>query len=161
MCFKRKNHHDIVISSWSQSPTLRYWDGEENQVYPAMVFLEMISNDLPERCSTTCTTLNGTFTHRWRHSCLFDDNTVPSCQSCHLKIIEFVPSPPAVNINREIHCDRFLDWLSQGVTKPKIYPIQPESFLGEIKNFPAVELSFDMIYNSIISLQDWCFSSNS
>ena len=47
------------------------------------------------------------------------------------------------------------------MTKPNIYPIQPESFLDEIENFPAVELSFEMIYNSIISLQDWCFSSNS
>jgi hypothetical protein len=44
---------------------------------------------------------------------------------------------------------------------PKIYRIQPESFLHEIKNFPAVELSFEMIYYSIISLQDWCFSSKS
>jgi len=33
--------------------------------------------------------------------------------------------------------------------------------LYEIKNFPVAELSFEMIYNSIISLQDWCFSSNS
>jgi hypothetical protein len=166
MCFKRKNHHDILIQLLEelkdlQSPTLRYWGGEENQVYPTMVFLEMISNDLPERCSNTCTTLNGTFTHRWRHSCLFDDNTVPSCQSCHLKNIEFILSPSAVNIKREVYCDRCLDWWSQGVTKPKIYPIQPESFLNEIENFPAVELSFEMIYNSIISLQDWCFSSNS
>ena len=47
------------------------------------------------------------------------------------------------------------------MTKPNIYPIQPESFLDEIENFPAVELSFEMIYNSIISLQDWCFSSKS
>ena len=47
------------------------------------------------------------------------------------------------------------------MTKPKIYPIQPESFLNEIKNFPAVELSFEMIYNSIISLQDWCSSCTS
>ena len=30
-----------------------------------------------------------------------------------------------------------------------------------MKNFPVVELSFEMIYNSIISLQDWCFSSKS
>ena len=166
MCFKRKNHHDILLQLLEelkdlQSPTLRYWGGEENQVYPTMVFLEMISNDLPERCSNTCTTLNGTFTHRWRHSCLFDDNTVPSCQSCHLKNIEFILSPPSVNIKREIYCDQCLDWWSQGVTKPKIYPILPESFLNEIENFPAVELSFEMIYNSIISLQDWCFSSNS
>ena len=47
------------------------------------------------------------------------------------------------------------------MTKPKIYPNQPESFLHEIKNFPVVELSFKMINNHIISLQDWCFSSNS
>jgi hypothetical protein len=165
MCFKRKNHHDIFIQLLEelkdlQSPTLRYWGGEENQVYPTMVFLEMISNDLPERCSNTCTTYNGTFTHRWRHSCRFDDNTVPSCQSCHLKNIEFILSPPSVNIKREIHCNQCLDWWRQVVTKPQIYPIQPESFLGEIKNFPAVELSFEMIYNSIVSLQDWCFSSN-
>ena len=47
------------------------------------------------------------------------------------------------------------------MTKPNIYPIQPESFLNEIENFPAVEVSFEMIYNSIITLQDWCFSRNS
>ena len=126
-----------------------------------MVFLEMISNDLPERCSNTCTTYNGTLTHRWRHSCHFDDNTVPSCQSCHLKNIEFILSPPSVNIKREIHCNQCLDWWRQVVTKPQIYPIQPESFLGKMKNFPAIELSFEMIYNSIVSLQDWCFSNNS
>ena len=45
--------------------------------------------------------------------------------------------------------------------KPNIYPIPLECFLNEIKNFPAVDLSFEMMYNSIISLQDWCFSSNS
>jgi hypothetical protein len=65
MCFKRNNHHDILLQLLEelkdlQSPTLRYWGGEENQVYPTMVFLEMISNDLSERCSNTCTTLNGT-----------------------------------------------------------------------------------------------------
>jgi hypothetical protein len=166
MCFKRKNHHDIFIQLLEelkdlQSPTLIYWGGEENQVYPTMVLLGMISNDLPERCSNTCTTLNGTFTHRWRYSCLFDDNTVPSCQSCHLKNIKFILSPSVVNIKREVYCDQCLDWWSQGVMKPKIYPIQPGSFLHEIKNFPAVELSFKMISYSIISFQDWCFSSNS
>jgi hypothetical protein len=45
------------------------------------------------------------------------------------------------------------------VTKPKTYPIQPELFLQTIENFPAVELSFEMISNSITALQDWCFSS--
>ena len=45
------------------------------------------------------------------------------------------------------------------MTKPKTYPIQPELFLQTIENFPAVELSFEMISNSITALQDWCFSS--
>jgi hypothetical protein len=30
-----------------------------------------------------------------------------------------------------------------------------------MKTYPAVELSFEMIYNSIISLQNWTFSGNS
>ncbi len=147
MCFKRKNHHDILLQLLEelkdlQSPTLRYWGGEENQVYPTMVFLEMISNDLPERCSNTCTTLNGTFTHRWRHSCLFNDNTVPSCQSCHLKNIEFILSPPWANIKREFYCDQCLDWWSQGVTKPQIYPIHPESFCMKYKI--SLQLSYPL-----------------
>ncbi len=163
MCFKRQHHQDILIQLLDelnelQSPTLRYWRGKENQVYPTMVFLEMISNDYVVRCSNTCTTLNGIFTHRWRHSCRFDDNIVPSCSSCHLKNIEFILSHPSAKIKREIHFNQCLDWWSQGVTKPKIYPIQPEFFLHEVKNFPAVELSFEMIYNTIISLQDCCFS---
>ena len=124
-----------------------------------MVYLEMISNDYPERCSNTGTTQNGTFTHRWRHSCMFEDSIVPSCPSCHLKNIEYILSPPSVHLKRESTCHQCLDWWRHGVTKPKIYPIQHECFLHKIKNFPAVELSFEMIYNSITSLQEWCFSS--
>jgi hypothetical protein len=47
---------------------------------------------------------------------------------------------------KETCCDRCLDWWIRGVTKPKIYPIQPESFRSAIKNYPAVELSFGMIF---------------
>ena len=46
------------------------------------------------------------------------------------------------------------------MTKPKTYPIQHESFLHKIQNFPAIEISFEMIYNSVTSLQEWCSSSN-
>ena len=124
-----------------------------------MVYLEMISNDYPERCSNTGTTQNGTFTHRWRHSCMFEDSIVPSCPSCHLKNIEYILCPPSVHLKRESTCHQSFDWWHHGVTKPKIYPIQYECFLDKIKNFPSVELSFEMIYNSITSLQEWCFSS--
>lgn len=166
LCFKKKSHDDILIQLLRelrelQSSTMRYWGGKENRVHPTMVFLEMISNDLPERCSNTCTTLNGTFTHRWRHSCLFDDSLVPSCQSCHLQNIEYILTLPSVYRIKETCCKRCLDWWICGVTKPKIYPIPPESFRSPIKNYPAVELSFRMIFNSIRSLQDWSHSSNS
>jgi len=66
----------------------------------------------------------------------------------------------SVGVKRE-SCCKCLDWWRQGVTKPKIYPVQPESFLEGMKTYPAVELSFEMIYNSIISLQNWKFPSNS
>ena len=33
-------------------PTQIYWE-QKNQEYPTMVFLVMISNDLPESCSNT------------------------------------------------------------------------------------------------------------
>ena len=51
--------------------------GGQKKTIKTMVFLEMISNNLPECCSNTCTTLNGSFTHRWRHSCKFDEEGVP------------------------------------------------------------------------------------
>ena len=93
-----------------RSRTFQYWGGNENQVYHTMVYLEMISNDYPERCSNTGTTQNGTFTHRWRHSCMFEDSIVPSCPSCHFKNIEYILSPPSVHIKRESSCHQCLDW---------------------------------------------------
>lgn len=60
LCHKKKNHHDLFIKILGevtalQTPKLRYW-GAEKQPIKIIVFLEMISNDLPERCSNTCTT---------------------------------------------------------------------------------------------------------
>ncbi len=69
LCFQQQNQNDILVQLLKElkerrSPTLRYWGGNENQVYSTMVYLGMISNDYPERCSNTGTTQNGTFTHR-------------------------------------------------------------------------------------------------
>lgn len=123
-----------------QTPTLKYWGGG-NQAYPTSVLLEMISNDHPERCPNTCTTFNGNFTHRWRHSCQFDENIVHSFP----KYIEYILSPPSVYVMRESCCDQFLDSWSQGVTKPNIWPIWP-NFLHKTRPFIAFNLSFEMIH---------------
>ena len=59
LCFKKNHTHDIFLQLLKevnelQKPTLRYW-GNEKQVHKTMVFLDMISNDLPERCYNTGT----------------------------------------------------------------------------------------------------------
>jgi hypothetical protein len=133
LCFKKKNHHMILLQLLQelkelQTPALRYWGGEKRQVYQTMVFLEMISNDLPERCSNTCTTFNGTFTHRWRHSCRFDDNIVPACPSCDLSNIQKILTNYSMNPQQRKSCEECSDWWSHDVTKPSVYPIHPKVF---------------------------------
>ena len=128
-----------------QTPALRYWGGEKIQVYHTRVFLEMISNDLPETCSNTCTTFNGAFTHRWRHSCKFDDNIVHACPSCDLNNIQKILTNSSMNQEQIKSCGECSDWWSHDVTKPSVYPIHPKVFDNEINTFPSVELSFLMI----------------
>ena len=108
----------------------------------------MISNDLPERCSNTCTILNGSFTHRWRHSCKFDESTTPSCLQCEIQHIEaFLSSCYPKNLDES--CDQCLDWWSSGVTYPSIYPLSPHEIRDGRTSYPPIQLSFEMIRNSI------------
>jgi hypothetical protein len=156
LCFKMKNHHDLLLKILSdlkqlESPTIRFWGGEEKKPISTMVFLEMISNDLPERCANTCTTLNGTYTHRWRHSCSYNDRTCPSCKHCELGHIMHIlgeyktPSMPT-------RCEECNDWWSREVTKPDVYPLSPEQVYQGESDTPPVEISFKMMECSIKSL---------
>ena len=113
-----------------------------------MVFLEMISNDLPELCSNTCTTLNASFSHRWRHSCKFDESSTPSCLQCEIRNIEAILSPLYPK-NSDESCDQCLDWWSRGVTYPSIYPLSPHDIRDGCTSYPPIQLSFEMIRNSI------------
>ena len=125
-------------------------------------FLEMIINDLPERCPNSCSAFNGTFTHRMRHSFQTDENIVLSCSFYQLENMNtfFLPRllmvrGKSVVINTKIGGVR--EWQNPAQDIPNSTRI----FSTWNKKIPAVELSFKMIYNSIISLQDWVFSSNS
>ena len=74
LCFKKNHTHDIFLQLLKEvnelrKPTWRYW-GKEKQVHKTMVFLDMISNDLPERCYNTGTSFLGMYTHRWCWSCI-------------------------------------------------------------------------------------------
>ena len=67
LCFKKNHSHDIFIRLLQEvnelrRPTLRYW-GQEKRVHETMVFLDMISNDLPEQCYNPGALFFGTYTH--------------------------------------------------------------------------------------------------
>ncbi len=121
--------------------------GRKKQI-KTMVFLEMISNDLLECCSNTCTTLNGCFTHRWRHSCKFNESSTPSCLQSEIRNIEAILSPFYPK-NSDKTCDQCLDWWSRGVTYPSIYQLLSHDIRDGCTSYPPIQLSFGMIRNSI------------
>ena len=180
LCFKKNHTHNIFIQLLKEvndlrQTTLRYW-GKEKLVYKTMVFLDMVSNDLPERCFNTGTSQLGTFTHRWRHSCRYEDNWTPSCSDCELdrmdtilsgrdvechQVDTFVPGDDVQTMKKP--CSKCSDWWSPDrknvYTNAEVYPIAPgEKYTGP---FPAVELSFELIENSMKDLQRWYQQSNS
>ena len=166
LCFKKNHSHNIFIQLLKevndlQKPTPRYW-GKEKQVHNTMVFLDMVSNDLPERCFNTGTSLIGTFTHRWRHSCKYDDNWTPSCNECLLDRMDTVLTgkdnkPDKAAAAMKPSCNKCSDWWSSErkhvYTTANVYPLGP----GENSNepIPAVELSFELMENSLNKLQHW------
>ena len=136
--------------------SLRYW-GEDKQFHPTIVALDFISGDLPERCSNSCISFKGKFTHRWEHSCIYDDSSTPSCPLCELARIESILDDTD-NVRIE-PCGKCSDWWSPsrggvhiGLNK---HPIDPSAFTDIGNDFPSVELSFELIKNSTAALPVW------
>ena len=168
LCFKKNHSRDIFIQLLQEvnelrRPTLRYW-GQEKRVHETMVFLDMISNDLPERCYNTGTSFLGTYTHRWCWSCIYEDNWTPSCRHCELhRVNNILFGRDGDAMTRS--CDKCSDWWSPSRehvhTNAEVYPITPAdlyTIAPEEKEdcpIPAVELSFEMMENSIDALQEW------
>ena len=155
LCFRKKNHHKIFIALLQEvkaleKVSLRYF-GKDKQLWPTIVFLEMISEDYPERCLNTSTAQIGTYTHRWGHSCKYNKDLTPSCEECEMNRIETVVGHrDDVPIPK---CDQCLDWwspISSDVHKNNgTYPIHPSEMSEDMVNFPSVRLSFGLIKNSI------------
>lgn len=170
LCFKAANSPKIFLQILEElhelkKPTLRYW-GKDKQFFSTIVYLDMVSQDYPERCSSTCTSNLGSYTHRWRHSCKYDDNLTPSCKHCEWNRINHILDQNDDQIN---HCSKCLDWWDKGrknvFGREEKYPIGPgeaieksgpckalnETFL----NTPSVEISFKLMENSTKILQEW------
>ena len=161
LCFKKKNHHDIFIQLLTEvreleAVTMRYC-GKDKCFHPTIIIMYLISEDYPERCQNTCTAQLGIFTHRWGYSCLYDDNMTPSCKACEFNRITNVLQ------NNDVYpmekCGNCLDWWSPCRNNVHInadrYPIAPGETLDKLHSFPSVKLSFQMLNNSVDSLQDW------
>lgn len=153
---------------WAAKPTFRYW-GKEKHAHKIMVFLDMIWNDLPQWRYNTSTLVLGIYTHRRRWSCIYDDKWTPSCRNCELHRLENI----LCGRDEEamiLSCDTCSNWWSpiwQHVyTAADVYSIDPADLhliaSGENKTgpIPVVELSFELVENSIAVLQNWYQQSN-
>ncbi len=98
---RRRTTMKFLSKYWMRSIHFKHLDGDtggQKKTIETMVFLEMISNDLPEHCSNTCTTLNGSFTHRWRHFCKFDESITSSVYSEKFDILKQFSVPHNLRI---------------------------------------------------------------
>ncbi len=176
LCFKKDNSHDIFLRFLEevhelQKPTHRYW-GRDNKPVITMVYLQMLSQDHPERCYCTNMANLGLFTHRWGHSCRYDDERTPSCPTCEAKRICRVLKR---NDNKIEDCTKCQDWFDKSrehmYGREVEYPIgineaidktQSQKTLDEnclSPNQPSVELSFKLWTQSIKHLEEWVKSN--
>lgn len=153
LCFKTLNVRKILVSLLEElnelrQLSLRYW-GRDKQIIPTIALLELVSNDYPERCFNTGISQKGNYTKRFGHSCLFNKTSTPSCPRCQLQRMEIILSNSS-NVSLE-PCEDCTDWWAR-VERGNKYPISPG---GDITKVIPVELSFELIVNSLKDLEDW------
>ena len=68
LCFKKKSYSNIFImllTEVHELETVQWWYfGKNKQFHKTVVFIEIVSNDYPERCANASIAQLGTFTHR-------------------------------------------------------------------------------------------------
>ena len=90
--FKQKDHSTILNQLLQEIqrvgvPTERYY-GQDKHPFHSVFFLQIVSNDYPERCANAVLANLDTFTHRWGYSGKYNENVTPSCQKCELGRVE-------------------------------------------------------------------------
>ncbi len=153
LCFKTSNVREIFVQLLEElydlrQVRLRYW-GKDKQVFPTIALLELVSNDYPERCFNTGITQKGNYTKRFGHSCLYDKVATPSCARCQLWRMDILFG--ACYDLAEDPCYHCSDWWVK-VERGNKYPIPPG---GDITKVGMVELTFELITNSLKDLEVW------
>ena len=166
LCFKKNSHCEIFMQLLAevnemQTPRMRYFGGDKS-FHTTIVFLDMISQDYPERCASTCTAQLGLFTHRWGFTCKYDEFWTPSCGVCQLKRIERLLKGQRGELTNRVsggtsNCKKCSDWWSHGRFGVHVntsrYPVDPG--LDTPLPTPAVEITFEMLQKSMDLLQIW------
>lgn len=176
LCFKKDNSHDIFLRVLEEvhelrKPAYRYW-GRDNKPVLTMVYLQMLSQDHPERCYCTSMANLGLFTHRWGHSCRYEDEHTPSCPTCEYNRIRHVLER---NDNKIKDCTKCQDWWDKSrehiYGREVEYPIGIDEAIDQTNsqktldenclspNQPSVELSFKLWAQSIKNLEEWVKSN--
>ena len=91
LCFKKWASSDVFDSLIEQCQELlqvrEVYFGRDNKVMHVVPILEIIANDMPERCDNTHVCYKGTLTHRFGFSCDVSQPYASICLKCELKLI--------------------------------------------------------------------------
>ena len=159
LCYKKKSHGEIFMQLLKEvqaleTPRKRFF-GEENNFHTTIVLIDMISADYPERCANANIAQLGKFTHRWGFSCQYSQDDTPSCGICEYERIKRL-----LGINTgdtDAKCNGCTDWWSEDHLnvhgRAERYPIEPG--IVTPAKIPSVEITFEMLVNSMNDLQKW------
>ena len=118
-------------------------------------------NDYIERCYNVGISQLGTNAKRFGYSCLFirdssaSSRQTPSCEKCTADRINLLLNGNCDNT--VLHqCQNCSDWWSDATNvSPDEYPNPPSFELRNLSEPPNVKLSFNMIRNSLMRVEEW------
>jgi hypothetical protein len=161
LLFKKLNTRHMALEQLREimeleKPKHRYWSKEKNAI-ETLLFNEICSNDLPERCYNLSYSLNGTYSKWFGHSCLFDPDITPSCHKCFGDRVRMVIEGSCDQEQLPRRCSNCKDWWSNVTRADTRYPLPPSFDILNLKkeNVPAVSLTLSAIRNSLQDLADW------
>ena len=152
--FKKFNTSAILVELLTELQALRevkmrYWKSEKSAI-PTVAFLELISNDYPERCFNCSIGEGGLYSKRFGYSCLYDPQKTCSCASCDYDRVQMLVKRKDMDLKTS--CGECEDWYSDPVDRRSVHPVQPGEDLSNVK---ICKLSFELLKNSLKALEKW------
>lgn len=138
-----------------EEPKVRYW-ARDKAVFQTMIFTDLFSNDLPERCYNTGQSQNGKYSTRWAHSCSYVDDKTPSCKNCKEARIRLILDERCDSEELR-YCQNCSDWWHDNLEDFEEYPIDPGFDILDIddRDLPSVSVSLKLKHNSLNKLDAW------